>query len=42
MTTSLGARPATVAELREFNSALEKIRAASDRHPEELERRTGL
>jgi hypothetical protein len=42
MTALLGARPATVAELREFNSALEKIRVASDRYPEELEERTGL
>jgi aryl-alcohol dehydrogenase-like predicted oxidoreductase len=32
----------TVADLKEFNSALEKIKVAGERYPEELEKRTGL
>ena len=32
----------TVEELKEINSALEKIKVAGDRYPEELEKRTGL
>jgi len=32
----------TPAELQEINSALEKIKVAGDRYPEELEKRTGL
>jgi aryl-alcohol dehydrogenase-like predicted oxidoreductase len=32
----------TAAELQEINSALEKIKVAGDRYPEELEKRTGL
>ena len=32
----------TVAELKELNAALEKIKVAGERYPEELEKRTGL
>jgi aryl-alcohol dehydrogenase-like predicted oxidoreductase len=32
----------TVAELKELNAALEKIKIAGERYPEELEKRTGL
>jgi hypothetical protein len=32
----------TSQELGEINSALEKIRVAGERYPEELEKRTGL
>jgi hypothetical protein len=32
----------TSEELSEINSALEKIRVAGERYPEELEKRTGL